>query len=484
VLVGGSTAANVHSAEVAANAATDANTASMIVKRDASGNFSAGTITGNLNGNATTSNTFTGSLSGDVTGTQSVTSVVLVGGSTAANVHSAEVAANAATNTNTASTIVKRDASGNFSAGTITGNLNGNATNFTGSLSGDVTGTQAATAVASVGGSTAANVHSAEVAANAATNTNTASTIVKRDASGNFSAGTITGNLTGTATNATNAASFTGSLSGDVTGTQSATLVALVGGSTAVNVHSAEVAANAATDANTASTIVKRDASGNFSAGSITAVSQLELNGTGSGVSTFQSGAQGATSINYTLPTLTPSSNQVLTATTVSGSAVTLGWAASSGGNSMLFARKTNVQDFVTTGLIVDTNLKLSLSSGSTYIFDAFLSFSDPNASGDNLSIGFNIPANSTIKFGVEDAAIAPGANPTVVSATNASSTSASTTLSIDNNGTAETLIYVKGIVITGSTSDYIQLKCARVGSSAIGIRLNTNSYITATKVQ
>lgn len=48
--VGGSTAANVHAAELLANAATDANTASTIVKRDGSGNFSAGTITAALTG--------------------------------------------------------------------------------------------------------------------------------------------------------------------------------------------------------------------------------------------------------------------------------------------------------------------------------------------------------------------------------------------------------------------------------------------------
>ncbi len=42
--VGGQTAANVASATTAANAATSANTASAIVKRDASGNFSAGTV--------------------------------------------------------------------------------------------------------------------------------------------------------------------------------------------------------------------------------------------------------------------------------------------------------------------------------------------------------------------------------------------------------------------------------------------------------
>lgn len=70
-------------------------------------------------------------LTGDVTagpGTGSVAStVVSVGGSSAANVHSAELSANAATSVNTPSTIVKRDSSGNFSAGTITASLTGHA---------------------------------------------------------------------------------------------------------------------------------------------------------------------------------------------------------------------------------------------------------------------------------------------------------------------------------------------------------------------
>lgn len=109
-------------------------------------------------------------LTGDVTATGpgSVSSTVnSVGGSTASNVHSAELAANAATASNTISTIVKRDASGNFSAGTITASLSGNATtattatNFSGSLSGDVTGTQSATVVSLVGGKTASQVASA-----------------------------------------------------------------------------------------------------------------------------------------------------------------------------------------------------------------------------------------------------------------------------------------------------------------------------------
>ena len=108
-----------------------------------------------------------------------------------------------------------------------------------------------------------ANVAAATVLANAATNANTPSTIVKRDASGNFSAGTITASLSGNATSATTATTatnFTGSLAGDVTGTQSATVVSTVGGQTAANVAAATVLANAATNLDTANTIVKRDA--------------------------------------------------------------------------------------------------------------------------------------------------------------------------------------------------------------------------------
>lgn len=59
-----------------ATTATSSNTLNTIVLRDGSGNFSAGTITAALNGNASTSTTsvnFTGTLAGDVGGTQGAT---------------------------------------------------------------------------------------------------------------------------------------------------------------------------------------------------------------------------------------------------------------------------------------------------------------------------------------------------------------------------------------------------------------------------
>jgi hypothetical protein len=80
---------------------------------------------------ATNATNFSGSLTGDVTGTQTATTVSKVGGISASNVASGATAANNATNANTASALVKRDASGNFSAGTITATLNGNAATAT-----------------------------------------------------------------------------------------------------------------------------------------------------------------------------------------------------------------------------------------------------------------------------------------------------------------------------------------------------------------
>ena len=241
-----------------------------------------GNVTGDVTGNADTATAWetarTISLTGDITGTATgvdgsgnvsiattYNNDVVLGTDTSGNyVSTGAVSGNGlsgsasaegatftvtsnATNLNTASTIVFRDASGNFSAGTITaaltGDVNGNATTASAwqtgrtlSLTGVVTGSttidgsgnasisttigansvvlgtdttgnyvqQGATSGNGISGSVNSEGGTFTVTSNA-TNANTANTIVYRDGSGNFSAGTITANLTGTASSATNA---------------------------------------------------------------------------------------------------------------------------------------------------------------------------------------------------------------------------------------------------------------------------------------
>jgi hypothetical protein len=109
-----------------------------IQQADATHNGYLSSVDWNTFNNKQTAGNYITALTSDVsaTGPGSVAATVnSVGGSSAANIHSAELAANAATSSNTINTIVKRDGSGNFSAGTITANLTGN---VTGTASGNV----------------------------------------------------------------------------------------------------------------------------------------------------------------------------------------------------------------------------------------------------------------------------------------------------------------------------------------------------------
>jgi hypothetical protein len=163
----------VNQANSATIAASSTNIANNIVQRDASGNFVAGTITAALNGNASTAtsaarltNSRTIALTGDVTGSATfdgsanISINTTVGGNTVelgtdtigqyartlgvsgvgidinaalANDGTDYIITSNATNTNIGSTIVSRDASGNFSAGTITASLTGTASQATNS---------------------------------------------------------------------------------------------------------------------------------------------------------------------------------------------------------------------------------------------------------------------------------------------------------------------------------------------------------------
>jgi hypothetical protein len=116
--------------------------------------------------------------------------------------------------------------------------------------------------------------------------------VVTNGASGVNLTGAFAGNATG----------FTGPLAGDVTGTQGATVVGMVGGSTAANVHAAELLANAATSTNTANTIVKRDASGNFTAPLALALPNLRTEASQNGFGFLSANLIGGASVNTVAP--------------------------------------------------------------------------------------------------------------------------------------------------------------------------------------
>ena len=163
--------------------------------------------------------------------------------------------ATSATATNTANTIVMRDALGNFTTTSIS--ITGAVINPT-----DV--------------ATKAYVDSS--VPSSGSSSNIPNTLVLRDGSGNFSASIITANLNGNAVTATSATNFSGPLAGDVIGTQGATIVSTVGGQAATNVAAATVLTNAATSANTANAIVRRSATGGFSTTAISVADEVISN--------------------------------------------------------------------------------------------------------------------------------------------------------------------------------------------------------------
>jgi hypothetical protein len=203
--------------------ADSANGASTIVSRDSNGGFAANTIA------ATTVNATSGNFT-NITGNAVALTDINASNVTSGTLDNARTTGNTS---NSASTIVLRDASGNFGSNVITAS----------SFSGDGTAITAINA-SNISSGTIANARTTAASANGA------STIVSRDSSGSFSAGDITANSVsgnGVALSAINASNIT---SGTIAN-----------------------ARTTADSANGASTIVLRGASGEFAAGAITGTS-------------------------------------------------------------------------------------------------------------------------------------------------------------------------------------------------------------------
>ena len=161
-------ASNITSGELSNSRTTgdSSNTRNALVLRDGNGNFSAGTISATFSGNH--SGTFSGSYSGDGSGLTSLN---------ASNITSGRLGNQFTTgsSSNAPNTLVLRNGTGGFSAGTI------NATYFIGDGSGLT-----------------------NLPVGNGTSSNTPDTLVLRDGSGGFSAGTINATFRGDGSGLTN----------------------------------------------------------------------------------------------------------------------------------------------------------------------------------------------------------------------------------------------------------------------------------------
>lgn len=171
--------------------ATSTNTSNRVVARDNNGDFSAGTITASLSGNATSAD--------------KVNKTLTRGSYLTGNNYNGSAdttwAVDAAVGTSSArggNQIVARDSNGDFWARIV------NATTFSGNATSADKVNNALTAGSYMvfgGGATSYDGSAARSLAVDATSANTASKVVARDSSGNFLAGTITANLNGSITN-------------------------------------------------------------------------------------------------------------------------------------------------------------------------------------------------------------------------------------------------------------------------------------------
>jgi hypothetical protein len=289
-------ASNISSGTIA-NARTTgstSNSASTLVLRDASGNFGSNVITASL-------------FSGDGSGINAIN---------ASNISSGTIAnaRTTASSSNGASTIVQRDSGGNFSANTVTA-----------AVIGDLSGGSNINA-SNISSGTIANARTT------ASSSNGASTIVLRDAGGAFAAGAITGAYfigDGSNVSAINASNIsTGTISN---------------------------ARTTASSANGASTIVARDAGGNFSANTVTATT---FSGSGASLTNIPNSATTANSANGASTIVARDSTGSFTANAITSTSI------SGNGSALTAINASNISS----GTVATARLASGTANSSTYL--------------------------------------------------------------------------------------------------------------------
>ncbi len=179
------------------------------------------------------------------------------------------------------------------------------------------------------------------------------------------------------------------------------------------------------------------------------------------------------TDINYTLPATLPSTNQVMTATSVSGSNVTLGWSSvTSGSNTLTFKEMdtadVNIDDDDYDTLEVFTT---GLAANTQYEFDLLL-LADCSSGNENLDVQFTLTSGTiTYIYHRYD----NGSNGELV----ASDVSGST-ISDLNTDSGDRIFRVEGAISTaGSGGDFMVLFKMNSGENGTrDVRINIGSFL------
>ena len=339
--------------------ASSANGASTIVLRDSNGSFNANVVT------ATTVNATTGNFT-NITANAAGLTDINASNITSGTISNARTTGNTA---NSASTIVLRDASGNFGSNVITASL----------FSGDGSGINAINA-SNISSGTIANARTT------ASSSNGASTIVQRDSGGNFSANTVTaaviGDLSGgsninasnissgtianayTTANSSNGASTIvlrdaggAFAAGAITGTSftgnGSALTAI--NASSITTGTLDNARTTASSANGASTIVARDAGGNFSANTITATT---FSGSGASLTNIPNSATTANSANGASTIVLRDSTGSFTANAITSTSI------SGNGVALTAINASNISS----GTVATARLASGTANSSTYL--------------------------------------------------------------------------------------------------------------------
>ena len=343
--------------------AASANGASTIVARDANGNFTANVITATTS-NATTFNGATGNFT-NISGNGVALTAI-----NASNISSGTIAnaRTTASDANSASTIVARDANGSFGANIVTATFSGNGA------------TLSAINASNISSGTIANARTTAASANGA------STIVQRDSGGNFAAATITaaviGDLSGgsninasniasgTIANARTTASSSNGAStivlrdaggafaaGAITGTSftgnGSALTAI--NASSITTGTLDNARTSASSANGASTIVARDAGGNFSANTVTATT---FSGSGASLTNIPNSATTANSANGASTIVARDSTGSFTANAITSTSI------SGNGVALTAINASNISS----GTVATARLASGTANSSTYL--------------------------------------------------------------------------------------------------------------------